>query len=102
MTRIATALAPTEAPPPPDLGRILERLADAIETLAQVGVLELKLFTPAEAASLLGKTENWVIEAAADKRIYCTYVGKSPRLTAKHIRQIAAAHECKPSSSRAA
>lgn len=91
-------LAP-ENPPTEDLPAVLSRLAAAAEALAQApdpGVLEIKLFTPAEAAPLLGKTENWVLEACSDGRIPCTYVGKSPRLTAAHLRQIAADGERQP------
>lgn len=98
MTR--TNLAPAEAPPSADLTQILDRLTAATEALAQAAdggtVLELKLFTPEEAAPLLGKTPNWVTEACTDGRIPCTYIGKSPRLTAGHIREIAAAGERRP------
>lgn len=67
-----------------ELTAAIERLA-AAPTAAE---LELKCFTPAEAAPLLGKTENWVVEAIQDRRIPFTYVGRTPRLTADHIRQI--------------
>ena len=71
---------------------LIERLTEAVEQLAVVAAasaeLELKAYTPAQAAELLGKTENWVVEAIQDRRIPFTYVGKSPRLTAAHIRWI--------------
>lgn len=84
---------PTEATPTdrPDEATIILRLAEAVEqlTAAQAAAdLELRCFTPAQAAALLGKTTNWVVEAIQDGRIPRTYVGKSPRLTAAHIRWI--------------
>lgn len=66
------------------LTAVLERIA-AAPTAAE---LELKLFTPEEAAPLIGKSPNWIIEACQDARIPHTRVGKSPRLTAAHIRWI--------------
>ncbi|MGW5636694.1 helix-turn-helix domain-containing protein [Streptomyces sp. NPDC003832] len=77
----------------------LTELAAAVERLAtapSAAELELKCFTPQEAAPLLGKTPNWVIEAIQDGRIPHTYVGKSPRLTAAHIRWIQANGERVP------
>jgi excisionase family DNA binding protein len=73
------------------LEEVLERLTQVAEQLAVTAAtpdLELKAFTPAEAAALLGKTENWVSEAIRDRRIPFTYIGRTPRLTAAHIRQI--------------
>ena len=86
-------LAPPTKRPRMSLNAILiERLTEAVEQLAVVAAasaeLELKAYTPAQAAELLGKTENWVVEAIQDRRIPFTYVGKSPRLTAAHIRWI--------------
>lgn len=78
---------------PVDAG-VLERLTAALEALAIDP--ELRLYTPGQAAELLGKTENWVIEAIQSRRIPFTYVGKSPRLTATHIREIAAYGEVRP------
>lgn len=76
------------------------RITEAVEqmTAQQAAVeLELRCFTPAQAAALLGKTTNWVVEAIQARRIPFTYVGKSPRLTAAHIRQIQAQGEVQPS-----
>lgn len=77
----------------------LTELAAAVERLASAPTaaeLELKCFTPEEAAAILGKTENWVVEAIQDGRIPHTYVGKSPRMTAAHIRWVQAQGERLP------
>lgn len=79
---------------------VMLRLAEAVEqlTVRQTAAdLELRCFTPEQAADILGKTENWVVEAIRERRIPFTYVGRSPRLTADHIRQIRAEGEVKPS-----
>lgn len=79
---------------PPTEDTLILRLAEltkAVERLASTpsaAELELKLFTPEEAAPLIGKTANWVRQACRDGSIPHTYVGKSPRLTATHIRWI--------------
>jgi hypothetical protein len=91
---------PTENPNETTLTLRLAELAAAVERLTAAPTaaeLELKCFTPAEAGPLLGKTENWVVEAIRERRIPFTYVGRSPRLTADHIRQIRAEGEVKPS-----
>lgn len=83
------------------LHETLERLTQVIEQLAAATAtddLELKAFTPAEAGALLGKTENWVVESIQGRRIPFTYIGKSPRLTAAHIRWIQQQGEVLPSS----
>jgi excisionase family DNA binding protein len=88
---------------PPTETTLILRLTEikaAVERLAAaptVAELELKCFTPAEAAPLLGKTENWVVEAIQERRIPFTYVGRSPRLTAAHIRWVQANGEVLPS-----
>jgi len=77
----------------------LTELTSAVERLASAPTaaeLELKCFTPAEAAAILGKTENWVIEAIQYGRVPHTYVGKSPRMTAAHIRWVQAQGERMP------
>jgi len=76
----------------------LDRLTTALESIAndQPADPELKCYTPDEAADLLGVTKNWVNEAIQAGRIPCTYVGRFPRLTAAHIRQIQAEGERKP------
>ena len=66
------------------LTALVERLA-AAPTAAE---LELKLFTPEEAAALIGKDPYWIGRAIREGRIPHTRVGKSPRLTAAHIRWI--------------
>ncbi|MEV5347123.1 hypothetical protein [Streptomyces achromogenes] len=83
-----------------DENSLILRLAEAVERLTireTVADLELRCFTPEQAAAILGKTPNWVVEAIQARRIPFTYVGKSPRLTAEHIRQIQAAGEVLPS-----
>ncbi|MFF8784717.1 hypothetical protein [Streptomyces sp. NPDC015125] len=77
---------------------LLERLVSAVE---KVGSLtqpadDLRAYTPAEAGKLLGKTENWVTEAIQARRIPFTYVGRSPRLTAAHIRWVLENGEVQP------
>ncbi|MEU1497364.1 helix-turn-helix domain-containing protein [Streptomyces sp. NPDC005732] len=77
----------------------LTELAAAVERLASApsaAELELKCFTPDEAAPYLGKTANWITEAIRDGRIPYTTVGRSPRLTAAHIRWIQANGERVP------
>ena len=87
---------------PPTETTLLLRLVEltaAVERLASTpsaAELELTAFTPAKAAELLGKTENWVIENIQAGRIPHTYVGKSPRMTAAHIRWVQANGERLP------
>ena len=100
MTRNDLASTPTEDSPPAIDIATLARLTTAIESLAKHTSAidpELKCYTPAEAGVLLGKTENWVTESIQARRIPFTYVGKSPRLTAAHIRWVQANGEVKPS-----
>ncbi|WP_412078971.1 helix-turn-helix domain-containing protein [Streptomyces xanthophaeus] len=80
----------TDLAPPSVDSVLIERLAAAVESLARLAApaSDLRCYTPAQAAELLGKTENWVVEAIQDGRIPCTYIGKSPRLTADHIRWV--------------
>jgi hypothetical protein len=78
---------------------LILRLASAVEQLASqqaIESLELRCFTPEEAAVILGKTENWVADQIRARRIPFTYVGRTPRLTAAHIRQIQAQGEVLP------
>ncbi|MFK8844753.1 hypothetical protein [Streptomyces sp. Ac-502] len=101
MTTNDLAKPPTVAGPPIDQA-LLERLTAAAEHLAKAVPLQtvapdLKCYTPAEAGHLLGKTENWVTEAIQDRRIPFTYVGKSPRMTAAHIRWVQENGEVLPS-----
>lgn len=83
---------------PPTETTLILRLAEVVERLTAVNSaeLELKCFTPEEAAPLLGKTKNWVDDAIRDRRIPFTYVGRSPRLTAAHIRWIQQQGEVRP------
>lgn len=84
---------------PSVLEAVLERLTQVAELLAARTAtpnLELKAFTPAEAGALLGKTENWIVESIQARRIPFTYIGKSPRLTAAHIRWIQESGEILP------
>lgn len=102
MTR--TSLAPPTDNTPTDRPAVDEttlilRLAEVVEQLANrqtAADLELRCFTPAQAAEILGKNENWVLEAIYEGRIPYTRVGKSPRLTAAHIRHIQAQGEYLP------
>lgn len=77
----------------------LTELTAAVEQLTTrqtVADLELRCFTPKEASAILGKTENWVVENMQAGRIPFTYVGKSPRMTAAHIRWVQAQGERLP------
>jgi hypothetical protein len=100
VTRNGLASTPTEDSPPAIDAATLARLIAAIESLVKNSPTidpELKCYTPAEAGELLGKTANWVVEAIQDRRVPFTYVGKSPRMTAAHIRWVQANGEVKPS-----
>jgi len=81
--------------------KVLERLAIAVESLAEASS-EPRCYPPAKAAELLGKTENWVVEAIQARRIPFTYIGRTPMLTAKHIRAIQESGEVQPRTLRAA
>ncbi|URN11301.1 hypothetical protein LUW77_03140 [Streptomyces radiopugnans] len=107
MTRNDLASTPTEASPTVDMTlvetlatRLADQLATAIADRLSVGLsaaeVELMAYPPDKAARLLGKTENWVIEAIQDERIPYTRVGRSPRMTAAHIRQVLAEGERLP------
>lgn len=72
---------------------VLQRLTAAVEQLneliaARQAEENLRCYTPQEAGDLLGKTENWVVEAIQARRVPFTYVGKSPRMTAAHVRRV--------------
>lgn len=99
MTRTSLAPANTPTETPIDT-TFIDRLTAAVEQVLTARVasdLELRCFTPKEAGQILGKSENWVTEAIQDRRIPFTYVGRSPRLTAEHIRWIQAQGEVRPS-----
>lgn len=94
-------MARNDLDPPTETTLILRlsELTAAVERLASASSaaeLELTAFPPAKAAELLGKTENWVVEAIQDGRVPHTYVGKSPRMTAEHIRWVLANGERRP------
>lgn len=82
--------------PAPSVERLIAAL-ESVASAASAAELELKAFTPEEAAPYLGKTTNWVVEAIQDGRVPHTYIGKSPRMTAAHIRWVQANGERKPS-----
>lgn len=93
-----TDSTPTDKPAADETTLIL-RLTAVVEQLAKqqtAADLELRCFTPAQAAEILGKSENWVLEAIYEGRIPYTRVGKSPRLTAAHIRWVQAQGEYVP------
>lgn len=92
------ANTPTDTAPA-DESTLVLRLAAVVERIATIQAaadLELRCFTPEQAAEILGKTPNWVVEAIQGRRIPFTYVGKSPRLTAEHIRWVQANGEVLP------
>jgi excisionase family DNA binding protein len=78
---------------------LILRLASTVEQLTAAltaADVELRCYTPKQAAAILGKTENWVVENIQAGSIPFTRVGKSPRLTAAHIRWIQAQGEQLP------
>ncbi|MFJ7048995.1 helix-turn-helix domain-containing protein [Streptomyces sp. NPDC101112] len=84
---------------PDDLVALLSAaLSQAAARLAPAPDPELRLYTPKEAADLLGVTENWVNERVKARRIKCTFVGRFPRFSAAHIRAIHAEGEVDPAS----
>lgn len=103
MTR-KTPLANPPAEASPLDPETLARLTDALENLAgQPADPELKCYTPTEVAEILGVTSGWVERAIRAGSVPHTYVGKFPRMTAAHIRQVQADGERLPNQySRAA
>ncbi|MEU2236113.1 hypothetical protein [Streptomyces vietnamensis] len=67
---------------------ILEQLVRAIEALKGDADAEIRTYSPADAASFIGKSENWVTEQIQLGAIPFTRIGKTPRLTAEHIRWV--------------
>ncbi|MET9956686.1 hypothetical protein ABZ135_34780 [Streptomyces sp. NPDC006339] len=67
---------------------LLERLVRAVENLTVEIDAEIRTYSPADAARHLGKTENWVTEQIQLGTIPFTRIGKTPRLTAQHIRWV--------------
>lgn len=85
----------TDLAPAPDIDThlatdtaLLERLVRAVETMTAVSDPEIRTYSPADAAALLGKTENWVTEQIQYGAIPYTRIGKTPRMTAAHIRWV--------------
>ncbi|WP_282698061.1 helix-turn-helix domain-containing protein [Streptomyces sp. CC208A] len=59
---------------------------------------ELRLYTTAEAAELLGVSENWVTEKVKARSIPFTRVGRFTRFSAKNLRDLQAAGEVDPAT----
>lgn len=93
---------PTDTDPPSIVG-FLRRITTAVETIARALATpkdidpEARCLTAAEAAEVLGVTENWVMERMDEQSIPFTYVGKFRRMRMKHIRAVAEANEIDPS-----
>ncbi|MDJ0342180.1 helix-turn-helix domain-containing protein [Streptomyces sp. H10-C2] len=80
---------------------VIERLMAALEAIVRARPQidpELKCFRPAEAAEILGVTENWVTERITARTIPFTFVGRFPRFRARHIRAIAEQNEIDPAT----
>ncbi|MGW6557965.1 helix-turn-helix domain-containing protein [Streptomyces hydrogenans] len=92
MTR--TPLAPVPDQPVLLSSELLERLVRVMEALN--GDASLRTYSPKEAAVYLGKTENWVTEQIQLGTIPHTRIGKTPRLTAEHIKWVQANGEVLP------
>lgn len=103
MTSNPASPPPTDADPP---GGLLRRIATALEAIA-VAITssmsipkdidpEARCLTAAEAAAVLGVTENWVVERMNEQAIPFTYIGKFRRMQLKHIRAVASANEIDP------
>jgi hypothetical protein len=93
--------SPTDADPPSIVG-FLKRITAAVEAIAHALATpkgidpEARCLTAAEAAEVLGVTENWVMERMDEQSIPFTYVGKFRRMRMKHIRAVAEANEIDP------
>ncbi|MFG2617750.1 helix-turn-helix domain-containing protein [Streptomyces sp. NPDC048507] len=61
---------------------------------------DLQLYTPAQAAELLGVTENWVQERIRARRLPFTLIGRFPRFSARHILAITEMGEINPATRR--
>ncbi|MFF0277518.1 hypothetical protein [Streptomyces sp. NPDC004330] len=93
MTRKNLAPVPDQIDP---LVAILEQLLQAVESLKGSQDAELRTYSAAEAAVFLGKSEYWVSEQIQLGTIPHTRIGKTPRLTAEHIKQVQANGEVQP------
>lgn len=98
-----TQLASTDQPDIGQMATLIQMLTEATERLAQASLpADLRLYTPEQVAELIGKSSWWVCEEIRRGRIQCTYLGKSPRLTAAHIRLLTEREEFIPNQARAA
>ena len=88
MTRTNLAPAPDNDAHLTTDAALLERLVRAVENITSATDPEIRTYSPAEAAALLGKTENWVTEQIQYGAIPYTRIGKTPRMTAAHIRWV--------------
>jgi hypothetical protein len=80
---------------PEQLDQLAARLLAAVAETA-TAENELKLYTPAEAAHLLGKSEDWIfVQTRAGAIPHCR-LGKSVMFRSAHIRAIAAQYEIDP------
>ncbi|MFF5977144.1 helix-turn-helix domain-containing protein [Streptomyces sp. NPDC012769] len=90
----------TEAPAAPE-GPLVDAfraaIAELIPHLTQPDP-ELRMYTTAQAAELLGVTENWVLEKVKARSIPFTRVGRFTRFSAKNIRAIQDAGEVDPAT----
>ncbi|MFE7509717.1 helix-turn-helix domain-containing protein [Streptomyces sp. NPDC057540] len=97
---MTTATIESAAPDAGLVSALKAVLADLVGQLNPPLDPELRLYTPAEAAVLLGVTENWVEERIKARRIPFTKVGRFNRLAARHIRAIQDAGEVDPFTRR--
>ncbi|MER6635881.1 helix-turn-helix domain-containing protein [Streptomyces microflavus] len=99
MTSLTEAPAADEAEGSAEFVEMLRSaLQEAVALIVAPPDPELRLYTPAEAAGLLGVTENWVTERVKARRLPCTFVGRFPRFSAQHLRTIAAENEVNPAN----
>ncbi|MDI5965824.1 helix-turn-helix domain-containing protein [Streptantibioticus silvisoli] len=80
---------------------LLERLVVALESIARSSTVaeadpEIRCYTPAQAAELLGVSENWVEDRMNEKTIPFTFIGKFRRMRRKHIAAVAEHREIDP------
>jgi excisionase family DNA binding protein len=92
---VTTTITP---PGEPFVDALKAALAELIPQITPQRDPELQLYRPAEAAALLGVTENWVQERIKARSIPFTRVGRFPRLAARHIRAIQDAGEVDPAT----
>ena len=93
-----TATSPPTTLSPQLMAELRTVLQEVLAQVAPPADPELRLYTPEEAAALLGVRKNWVADRIRSGEIRCTYVGRFPRLTAEHIREIHRAGEVDPAT----